>query len=345
MSRLFLPPFRGRIGHQVAATLAAEVGVAAPPPTGNELATGGALTTDTPTHVVHTFSSSGSFTLDAVGILKVDVTFTGTGSFGVVSSDGPAYVDPAGTVVTITSGDVVVSYDPSGDYVDGMTVFLDPSMASTVHDTTGSVDTLDDLTGVFVGTAPGSGNRPITGTRTIGGLNGLDYDGSNDCLQIPAYPDNTTFTIFTVQKWDSYASFKMSFETGTDVGSSSRGVAQYTSAGNLLEFLVRGTSLGVKRYTLTDTANAHQMTWEAGPLHADLNLRIDGSNQSPASVIATNPGAGSGTITLNLGARNGGSIGWDGIFGPFIAFHGTAKPTTTKRGIVESYLKTKWGTP
>jgi hypothetical protein len=65
----------------------------------------------------------------------------------------------------------------------GLTAWWDASDAATITAVSGAVSVWADKSGngrtLYQGTAA---NRPATGTRTIGGRNALDFDGSNDCL-------------------------------------------------------------------------------------------------------------------------------------------------------------------
>lgn len=64
-----------------------------------------------------------------------------------------------------------------------LTAWWDASDTATITAVSGAVSVWADKSGngrtLYQGTAA---NRPATGTRTIGGLNALDFDGSNDAL-------------------------------------------------------------------------------------------------------------------------------------------------------------------
>jgi len=67
--------------------------------------------------------------------------------------------------------------------ISGLTAWWDASDASTITAVSGGVSVWLDKSGLgrtlYQGVAA---NRPATGTRTIGGKNALDFDGSNDAL-------------------------------------------------------------------------------------------------------------------------------------------------------------------
>lgn len=79
--------------------------------------TGGLIVTSTPTLVEHLFSGAASFpcTLVQPGTLDVTFVITGTGSFDGNSSSGSTSVTGPVTAI-VSSGSIVVSYDPSTDW-------------------------------------------------------------------------------------------------------------------------------------------------------------------------------------------------------------------------------------
>lgn len=82
-------------------------------------------------------------------------------------------------------------------------LWLDASDTSTISQTGGSVSQWNDKSGNGNNATQGTGaNQPITGTRTVNGLNVLDFDGTNDFLNLPSgvfglsSGDNTIFLVF-----------------------------------------------------------------------------------------------------------------------------------------------------
>lgn len=154
------------------------------------LATGGTVTTDTASLVEHTFTAGGTFALINNGLLPVAFTITGTGTFGGVGTSGTTNVT-GNVTVTVTSGSVVVAYDPT-DWerghplgIPGIDAYWTTDDSSTITHTGNAVDTFTDLVASNV-LAGSGGTRPTTNTVTQNSLNIIDYAAD--------YLDDTTFT-------------------------------------------------------------------------------------------------------------------------------------------------------
>ena len=69
--------------------------------------------------------------------------------------------------------------------------WYDASDESTISDTAGAVSQLDDKSSSGYHMVPKEpGNEPSTGTRTLNGLNVLDFDGVTDMLYVTPQPSN-----------------------------------------------------------------------------------------------------------------------------------------------------------
>jgi hypothetical protein len=81
-------------------------------------ASGGIVTTDTPTLVEHEFNIAGvsNFLLLNAGTLDVAYTITGSASFGGFSTSGTMSVTTYEVVSVLSGGSVVVSYNPTTDW-------------------------------------------------------------------------------------------------------------------------------------------------------------------------------------------------------------------------------------
>lgn len=87
----------------------------------------------------------------------------------------------------------------------GLAAWYDASDTATITDAGGgAVSAWADKSGNGF-TATEATNRPITGTRTINGLNVLDFDGSNDLLSSSLPADDITQTLFAVVEIDDFA--------------------------------------------------------------------------------------------------------------------------------------------
>lgn len=146
-------------------------------------ATGG-TDTDDGTIVTHEFTADGTFSLTGVGTLSVDFSFTGTGTFGGASTDGTAEVTED-VAITVTSGSVLVTYNPISDWVPDPMIedwmeanamlFMDAEVG--VADTGGTVDTWTDRSSNgWVATAFGG---VTTESVTINGMNAIRFPGAS----------------------------------------------------------------------------------------------------------------------------------------------------------------------
>lgn len=140
-----------RIRSRLAILLAAGGGGSCALTTGDAIATGGTISVDTgPCEIEHEFTSAGTFALDsAFAGIPVTVTITGTATFGSLSSSGSAYVTKD-VDVTVTSGSVVVAYDPADlsdiDAISGIELILEPDRESAYSDGD-TLTTLNDQSG------------------------------------------------------------------------------------------------------------------------------------------------------------------------------------------------------
>ena len=86
-------------------------------------------------------------------------------------------------------------------------LWLDASDASTITDSGGSVSQWDDKSGNSANATQGTGSKqPTTGTRTLNGLNVIDFDRATaNNLEVSSLPYGTTdeFMIFVVGKLDT----------------------------------------------------------------------------------------------------------------------------------------------
>jgi filamentous hemagglutinin family protein len=123
--------------------------------------------------------TSGRKNLDAGGYVNLTASNGERGTYLLDPTNITIYgnVDPS---FQSTDG----SIDLDGPLNDRLVLWLDSSDSSTISHTGGFVDQWRDKSG-YENHANGSGvNRPLTGSRTMNGLNAIDFDGSNDVLII-----------------------------------------------------------------------------------------------------------------------------------------------------------------
>lgn len=211
------------------------------------------------------------------------------------------------------------------DFADLSTITLGtPPDVSSVSDKSGNSRTVSQGTASL---------RPNSETRTINGLNVLDFDGTDDHLitnlnLTQAQP----FTIFAVFATDiATPSVADDVVYGLDTSGPQFGPATTTDW-----FIWAGTA-AIKGGT-PDT-NAH--TSSAVFNGASSQLWVDGT-----SIVTGNPGTlGLSTGEIGIGRYEAGAAdqSFNGVIGEVIAY--AAALSTTNRQRVEGYLKQKWATP
>jgi hypothetical protein len=208
----------------------------------------------------------------------------------------------------------------------GATAWFDASDTESITQSGGLVSQWSDLSGNGYDVAQAtSANQPTTGSRTLNGLNVLDFDGSSDYLQgafgVTLTQPNTIFAVF---KRDSAGT--MFLYDGID---SSNRHAQYFSSGNYKAFA--GTT--INGGTVDTDPHISRAVFNG----SSSSLFIDGS-----SVVAGDAGA----LSLNgitLGAQYTAANVLDGAIAELIVVDGTL--TADEITLVENYLTEKWITP
>lgn len=153
---------------------------------------------------------------------------TGINPMGMANT-GPAYVN---------------LWDPTQDT--GVVTWYDASDVSTITHVDGSVSQIDDKVGTAHQTQTTGSKQPTIGTRTINGLNALDFDGTQYLQHLGyAFPTSGNYAIFVVCEIDtvtnnnksalSYdattADFQINARPGNPVAGEFYGT--FTSGGNM----------------------------------------------------------------------------------------------------------------
>lgn len=219
------------------------------------------------------------------------------------------------------------SFSPSD--VAGLTAWYDPSDTATITEASGSVSQIDDKSGNDYHLVQVTGaDQPITGTRTINSLNGLDFQGSQELTNSSF---DTTFgqgdcTIFIVVQEDT-ASYGWPYIAGTRVGLSLLGTNSLRA--------VHNTAFTLNTLTITRDTNVHILgTTRSGTDHGAF---IDG-------VVDTldNTAVNVSTDFLRIGAENaGGGNGMDAIIGEALFYKGSV--SDADKNLIGNYLADKWG--
>jgi len=222
----------------------------------------------------------------------------------------------------------------------GLKAWFDAADASTITDTSGEVDQLDDKSGNGEDLTATLTERPITGTRTINGLNVLDWDGVNDKLTrasrmgLGANPD---LMVFVVMEADSVGSSDDRFWSIGDTGSG---------------ILACGIGTGTDGYSWRHndgnnifdnlTLNAPALavsSRSSGGNYGSEQFFLDGTELTSAS--STNPTNVPTSVVaeMYMGGDNT-TFSLNGIIGEMVFIEANDLDTRQK---TEGYLAHKWG--
>jgi hypothetical protein len=242
--------------------------------------------------------------------------------------------------------------------ITGLALWHDPSDTSSITDTAGAVTQLDDLSGNGLHATSSGSSSPTTGTRTIGGLNGLDFDGGSDLLQGAATGVTITgaggITIFVVIHQDSTAA-------------SSQGIMHFVNnlgtadlIGVLLELRTNkyamawgegesGSATG-KEWTALHESSGTAQTTTPVLLTARLSTAAQTLRKNGAAITLTSfATSGTPSFMQNLGGadlnnqlgKRSGAERFNGIMGEVIVYDSAL--SDGDRDDVETYLMDKWG--
>ena len=246
----------------------------------------------------------------------------------------PATVAATATVRTVsivTAG----AFDPTT--LGTMQTWLDPSVTSSIASSAGAVSQINDLTGNGAhGTQSVAGNKPITGTRQINGLNGLDFD-ADDFLNLNISASDRTQTIFFVVQLDSLAgpNSRVVFDATAVGGRHVQFRCESGGNGGLLSLVKSGTAL-LGQYD-TPGVPSTGVTYVCMVAISDTNVIFRINNN------AEETDANSTTFTASLTSIIGSTAsGWsiDGILGEVWVYDG--QMGATNRGIGMTQLINKW---
>lgn len=223
--------------------------------------------------------------------------------------------------------------------------WYDPSDTSTVLHVANAVYQLNDKSENGLHLVQGTGaNQPTTNTRTINGLNTLDFDGTNDTMANTGAFWNANFSgtnkpyeVFIAMESDESASAGYSFAITQ---------ASFNSLIGLYRTATNNTTGAVRR----DNANVQQLpvvnlpTTELG----SYSTSFDGSfitTRGNGTLISTSIASILTAMTVNqlhLGSFRSAGLYFNGKYGESLFF--VTPLSTANREKLEGYLAWKWGT-
>ena len=214
-------------------------------------------------------------------------------------------------------------------------LWLDAADASTITETGGKVSQWDDKSGNDNhGTQSAGGKQPVTNSRTLNGLNVIDFQGdvlvSAVNINRSVLPDLSVYAVFARDVPNNSGFF------GQDNGGWDRTVSMQNS-GSSGNWLV-SRSGGLENTGITNDNDPHVMslTWDVSASNGS-SFSIDGG-----SAHVFTEGTGDGTNTTAIGAYyTNGSNPFDGILAELIIIPSITSDTNRQK--LEGYLAHKWG--
>ena len=225
--------------------------------------------------------------------------------------------------------------------VANLELWLDGSDSSTITlDGSNNVSQWDDKSGNSGRDAVQAtvARRPPLGT--INGVQALDFDGIDDFLTVThgSWADLPSYSIYGVVSMDDTS---LAFRAW---------IGKEASAATRKILIGNDGSTGLFYNSLLDTINVGKASTYANNVpvlisaHKDGNTTarayVNGSASSADTTVTT--GTNSSDIGIGAGAASGG-YNWPGQVGEILIYSDHHSGAT--RGLIEAYLKAKWGTP
>jgi hypothetical protein len=216
--------------------------------------------------------------------------------------------------------------------VPGVVSWFDAADTATITESGGSVSSVrnkaNSQTPFTQGTAL---NQPVTGTRTINGLNVLDFDGVNSTLSFPSvFSDftNGQASCFVVAKADTAGTTK------TIVGSNST-ARFYCQQGTADQYIIRYGGTNVTVGGVVSTNGIVYFTYDGATDGYSAKVNSSASIATGTTSITGVPGG------LTLGNRSGVGEYFDGVIGEYIAYNRLLSGIEIISIVI--YLSNKWG--
>ena len=244
-------------------------------------------------------------------------------------------------------------------------LWLDAADTATITESSGAVSQWDDKSGNGFNVVQATGlNQPTTGTRTLKGLNVIDFDGTNDFMasafDITQLTSAKALTVVIVASFDVTNSARILATAGRgtntwDLGSGFQ--FGQNASGEITTFIGIGTGLATVasfRSLLVETADTspkiYALTASASPaVYGTFVNGADGANTvvgGGTMTVANFLSASSGNHRVLVGARTSSNptpVGnfLDGYVAEFLLFDRSL--TTGERSTLRDYLNAKWG--
>lgn len=230
--------------------------------------------------------------------------------------------------------------------ISGLEAWYDASDTATITDAgSGAVSAWADKTGNHNLAQASSGSRPVTGTRTINGLNVVDFYGGRYVSTSPFWFTLTGSTCFVVFHADAPAGQAtlsgIVYEHQAGAYNREYGIRVYGTATRTLEFVHvdSASSLRFFEKTNVDVYGTTRLATVTDSLTtASLYLAgslVDSDAYTRSGVVAP------GIFALGSHQYGGGARFLDGTIAEVIVYSSVLG--STDRAAVEAYLTAKWG--
>jgi len=236
-----------------------------------------------------------------------------------------------------------------GGLANGLVMWLDGNDATTVTSSGGAVSAWADKSGSGRTFTQSTGARkPTVDTTTFSGLSALSFNTDKNLVASSAItlPAACTFFMVTYEPAGGVSASTALVNNASSIQSGTDFLGFYAAGG---QFFLQATSYqsagSVIRYADSSGAGGissvkAQATFLADGIAANFKIRRNGSNLTIAS---SSPGVTTGFSLNQIGETAGALYTSSGVIAEIVAYNRTL--TATEYAAVESYLKTKWGTP
>ena len=232
---------------------------------------------------------------------------------------------------------------PIPKQIGGLVLWLDAADTDTITDTTGSVTQWDDKSPNQYHFAQGTGaEQPTTDSVTTAGKNVIDYDGTDDNVELASAALRTALSINTDQS--VFFVFKADSTSGTQVpliSANTAGDDWYVITlinNNLSTAFFNGATYtnGQGKSSFTDTTNYNVLTAIYDQAGASTAARLNGTAFTGAV-----SGNGAGNLQTTIGSRAGATSPFNGQIAEIIIYD--SQLSDANRDKIEAYLGQKWG--
>lgn len=220
------------------------------------------------------------------------------------------------------------------------TAWYDATVPSSITIATG-VSQWNDLSGNGRHLTQGTGDdQPATNSRTINGLNVLDFGGTSDHLDANALASVYSGTDVPMGAYIIFES--------DDVSATKTLIHFFNSGGSAYRYILTAPAEFLARFNSDSATLANNQAGTVATGTPEIvNQVFDGTTsklyENGTEIDSDNLAVGATTLdSFAVGAFNSGSFYWNGALGEIIFTAGTE--TTATRQKIEGYLAHKWGT-